>query len=65
MKELDVLLEQFVAQYDQELQAGQWPEFETLLQAEDDVLWDLLQNPQSAGEAAVTSLLEQIRQAHA
>lgn len=42
MKELDVLLERFVAVHEQELREGQWPELEAFLQSEDDLVWDCL-----------------------
>jgi succinate dehydrogenase flavin-adding protein (antitoxin of CptAB toxin-antitoxin module) len=45
MKELDVLLENFVASNAAAIQAGQWPELESLLALEDDRLWDLLVSP--------------------
>jgi succinate dehydrogenase flavin-adding protein (antitoxin of CptAB toxin-antitoxin module) len=45
MKELDVLLEDFLARHEQELMAGGWPELETLLYSEDDLVWDWLQQP--------------------
>ena len=43
MKELDVLLEGFVAAETAALADGAWPEFEDLLDTEDDQLWDWLQ----------------------
>lgn len=43
MKELDVLLESFVAAESTALADGAWPEFEDLLGTEDDRLWDWLQ----------------------
>ena len=43
MKELDVLLEAFVAAESAALADGAWPEFEALLESEDDRLWDWLQ----------------------
>lgn len=45
MKELDVLLEGFLADQKQQLVRGAWPEMEHLLQSEDDQIWDWLQNP--------------------
>ncbi len=45
MRELDVLLEHFVACNTAALQAGQWPELESLLALEDDRLWDILVTP--------------------
>jgi succinate dehydrogenase flavin-adding protein (antitoxin of CptAB toxin-antitoxin module) len=65
MKELDILLERFVLEHESELSAQRWPEFEHLLRAEDDVLWDWLQNPGRPDAADFQSLLEAIRRNHA
>jgi antitoxin CptB len=40
MKELDVLLEAFFARHSESLLAGGWPQLETFLSQEDDVLFD-------------------------
>ena len=40
MKELDVLFEAFFEKNQQVLSEGGWPQFETLLEQEDDVLYD-------------------------
>jgi len=61
MKELDVLLENFIARFERELDAGAWPEFELLLQAEDDRIWDWLQAPQCSDSADFHQLLSLIR----
>jgi antitoxin CptB len=61
MKELDVLLERFLHRQRQPLAAGRWPELETLLEAEDDLLWDWLQNPAVEQAAPWRPLLERIR----
>jgi antitoxin CptB len=61
MKELDVLLEQFLECERQPLAEGRWPELERLLEMEDDVLWCWLQNPADAGAQSYRRLLEQIR----
>ena len=45
MKELDVLLERFLRNHEQQLTAGAWPEFEAFLQLDDDRIWDCLQDP--------------------
>ena len=60
MKELDVLLERFVDQNRQLLEQGAWPEMESLLQNEDDTLWDWLQKPQSDEATAYRALLIQM-----
>jgi succinate dehydrogenase flavin-adding protein (antitoxin of CptAB toxin-antitoxin module) len=61
MKELDVLLERFLERQSEPLAAGRWPELESLLQAEDDLLWDWLQDPRAPGSAPYRELLERIR----
>jgi len=61
MKELDVLLENFIAGREAELGAGAWPEFELLLQAEDDCIWDWLQAPGRPDAAGFHHLLARIR----
>ncbi len=61
MKELDLLLERFVEQHREELDSGQWPELEGLLETEDDRLWDWLQNPASPDAADFRELLDRIR----
>jgi succinate dehydrogenase flavin-adding protein (antitoxin of CptAB toxin-antitoxin module) len=61
MKELDVLLERFLASQRQSLAAGRWPELEGLLEAEDDLLWNWLQDPAAERAAPYRSLLERIR----
>ncbi len=48
MKELDVLLERFIADQTTTLEQGGWPELESLLALEDDRLWDGVQRPESA-----------------
>ena len=61
MKELDVLLEHFLVVHRVALAEGQWPELELLLQAEDDVLWDGLQNPAASSALPYCELLKRIR----
>ncbi len=61
MKELDILLERFVDREQAALAAGAWPELEVLLDAEDDLLWDMLQNPALPRAAPHVRLLESIR----
>jgi len=60
MKELDVLLERFIQRRMRELEEGRWPELEALLDAEDDQLWDWLQNP-GAAATPYRELLVRIR----
>ena len=61
MKELDILLERFVNAQAQALETGDWPALESLLATEDDVLWDLLQDPATSDDAAFRVLLHAIR----
>ncbi len=61
MKELDILLERFIENQQHALSEGAWPELESLLQSEDDVLWNWLQDPSRAESRAFRKLLEQIR----
>ena len=61
MKELDLLLGGFVGLNKAALARGAYPEFEELLEIEDDMLWDWLQDPGLPGAAAFRNLLEQIR----
>jgi len=61
MKELDILLERFIENQQESLAAGAWPEFESLLQSEDDLLWDLMQDPAKPEAQPFRTLLELIR----
>jgi len=61
MKELDVLLERFIQKNDKALGQGDWPEFEQLLEHEDDELWDWVQNPAAANASGYRDLLTWIR----
>jgi len=61
MKELDVLLEAFLEQQCKALENGAWPEFESLLQMEDNELWDWIQQPDRAEAAAFNDVLKLIR----
>jgi antitoxin CptB len=60
MKELDVLLERFITFNEASLAEGAWPEFEALLETEDDKLWDWFQNPDSADASHYRGLLMEI-----
>jgi len=60
MKELDILLEKFLFEHESELVNGAWPDLETLLQVEDDVLWDWVQNPQCPEASPYQPLLQSI-----
>jgi antitoxin CptB len=61
MKELDVLLERFVTEQRSALERGEWPGLEKMLGAEDDALWDWLQNPESVEGDSTRRLLSEIR----
>jgi succinate dehydrogenase flavin-adding protein (antitoxin of CptAB toxin-antitoxin module) len=61
MKELDVMLGQFLERQEAVLAAGGWPELEALLEAEDDRLWEWLRNPAASGAGPYLNLLENIR----
>jgi len=61
MKELDVLLEQFLLDQKGALESGMWPELEAMLDAEDDEIWDWLRNPALPSAAPFHALLTQIR----
>lgn len=63
MKELDILLERFVDDQRAALSDGDWPEFERLLAAEDDRLWDWILDPSEPGAAEYGALLDRIRRA--
>ena len=58
MKELDLLLERFIERHGEALTDGHWPELETLLETEDDLLWDWLQNPAAPRAEPFRKLLE-------
>jgi antitoxin CptB len=61
MKELDILLERFIDNHQDSLADGAWPDFETLLQTEDDVLWGWFQDSSSPDASRYEELLVQIR----
>ena len=61
MKELDLLLERFIERHREGLSTGRWPELESLLETEDDRLWDWLQDPSAPDACGYRELLEWIR----
>ena len=61
MKELDVLLESFLATHTQQLLSGEWPVFESFLSREDDQIWHWLQGLESPKEPQLLSLISEIR----
>ena len=60
MKELDILLERFIQLNQGPLAAGEWPELESLLHMEDDVLWDWLQDKSVPEASNYRNILTQI-----
>ena len=60
MKELDILLERFLAENERAILEGHWPELEGLLETEDDILWDWFQNPEAVASDPYGKLLEEI-----
>ncbi len=61
MKELDILLEAFLAREAAALDRGAWPQFETLLAAEDDVLWDWVQGRSHPASPDLKAILDAVR----
>ncbi len=61
MKELDFLLEGFLERESQALEEGGWPAFETLLECEDDQLWDWFQGRTPAPTHELRKLVDAIR----
>jgi antitoxin CptB len=60
MKELDVLLESFIASQGARLLAGDWPELELLLGQEDDVLFDWISGRNLPRNPAMLTLIERL-----
>ncbi len=63
MKELDILLESYLAHNESALRAGAWPELEELLSCEDDLLWDWLRDATAPDDEAFAPLVASIRDA--
>jgi antitoxin CptB len=61
MKEIDILLERFVTTHAEALARGEWPALESLLEAEDDRLWDWLQGRAVPSDDARRELVEAMR----
>jgi succinate dehydrogenase flavin-adding protein (antitoxin of CptAB toxin-antitoxin module) len=61
MKELDVMLEAFLAHNKAALSAGDWPELEALLNSEDDQLWDWLQGRAESPDVELRGVVDAIR----
>jgi len=60
MKELDVLLEAFFARHARALENGDWPEMETFLEQEDDVLFDWISGRNLPTDPALLTLINTI-----
>jgi antitoxin CptB len=63
MKELDVLFEAFFAKQTGPLLDGAWPELETLLGQEDDVLFDWISGRNLPADSAVLALINTLKNA--
>ena len=62
MKELDVLLEAFIAREGEALSDGAWPQFEDFLATEDDVLWDWVLGTSVPDSETHRQMLDALRQ---
>jgi len=63
MKELDILLEAFFATQTDSLLAGEWPQLETFLSQEDDVLFDWISGRDLPADQDLLLLIETITHA--
>lgn len=63
MKELDVLFEAFLIKQAEPLLDGAWPELESLLGQEDDVLFDWVSGRNLPADPAVLMLLKNLTNA--
>lgn len=61
MKELDVLFEAFFAKHAEDIENGQWPQLETLLSQEDDVLFDWVSGRNLPENPEVSSLINRLK----
>ncbi|MFT5140412.1 MAG: antitoxin CptB [Lysobacterales bacterium] len=61
MKELDVLLESFLEQHQQELKSGGLAHFESFLDQEDDLIWYWLQKQKTPENEQFQILVNLIR----
>jgi len=60
MKELDILLETFLKAHQREIGEGRWPELESFLELEDDLMWDYLRQPELANSPETQDLARMI-----
>ena len=63
MKELDVLLENFLEKEKDQLLAGGWPQLESLLDQEDDVLFDWISSRNLPADPAMLQLIDTLTHA--
>ncbi len=63
MKELDILLEAFFAAQTESLTAGDWPQLETFLAQEDDVLFDWISGRDLPADRDLLLLIETLTHA--
>ena len=63
MKELDVLFETFFVKQAEPLLDGAWPELETMLGQEDDVLFDWISGRNLPAEPAMLALINSLTNA--
>jgi antitoxin CptB len=63
MKELDVLFEAFFSNQAGAIRDGAWPELETLLGQEDDVLFDWVSGRNLPAEPAMLMLIDTLKNA--
>jgi len=61
MKELDILLESFLANNDRQLAEGACPELEVFLQSGDDRIWAWIQDPDCCEYREYAGLVRSIR----
>jgi antitoxin CptB len=61
MRELEILLERFLLRESTPLSDGAWPEFEALLDCEDDRLWDWFQGRSDADSEPFEDIIAAIR----
>ena len=60
MKELDVLFEAFFASQASLLEAGEWPQLESLLEQEDDVLFDWISGRDLPEDTDILKLIDKL-----
>jgi len=63
MKELDVLFEAFLIKHAQPLLEGAWPQLESLLGQEDDVIFDWVSGRNLPADPAVLDLIDTLKNA--